>query len=56
MSKAMKTPFIIAPMTRKAIMYSFTRSLMAIQLASTQTGIRNDDSTTNRIEMPSTPR
>ena len=40
--------------TRKAIMYSFTRCSMA-QLARMQMGINSAVSTTNGMEMPSTP-
>ena len=36
-------------------MYSFTRSSIDCQLASTQSGIRNVVRITNSIEMPSTP-
>ena len=55
MSSAQNTPIIMVSMTRKAIMYSLTRSVIACQLASTQIGVRNADNTTNNIEMPSTP-
>ena len=41
---------------RNAIMYSLTRSVMEVQLASMQSGIKNAVRTMNRIEMPSTPR
>ncbi|MNC96163.1 hypothetical protein D3C83_134570 [compost metagenome] len=41
--------------TRKEIMYSFTRTSIECQLASTQIGVRKVDSSTKNIEMPSTP-
>ena len=36
--------------------YSFTRSVIDSQLATTQSRVRKLDNTTNRTEMPSTPR
>ncbi len=48
-------PTIRVSSTRKAIMYSLTRVRIAVQLAPTQIGVSSVDSSTNRIEMPSTP-
>ena len=48
-------PIISVSSTRKAIIYSFTRSLTEVQLATTQIGVRNADSTTKNSEMPSIP-
>ncbi len=36
-------------------MYSLTREVIASQLASTQSGVSRVESSTNIIEMPSTP-
>ena len=48
-------PTIMVSMTRKAIMYSFTRSVIDSQLASTQIGVSSVVSSTKNNEMPSTP-
>ena len=48
-------PTIKDSMTRKAIMYSLTRSVMFSQLASTQIGVSNVVRRMNSMEMPSTP-
>ncbi len=48
-------PTIIVSRTRKAIMYSFTFSCIAFQLARMQIGVSNVDSRTKKTEMPSTP-
>ena len=51
----MNTPIISVSSTRKAIMYSFTRAVMATQLARMQSGMRKVVSSTNGMEMPSMP-
>ena len=48
-------PTIMVSITRKAIMYSRTRSVIDSQLARMQTGIKNVVNSTKNIEMPSTP-
>ena len=48
-------PTISVSSTRKAIMYSLTRVWIASQLARMQIGVSRVDSSTNNIEMPSTP-
>ena len=48
-------PTIIVSRTRKAIMYSFTRLVIAVQLATTQIGVRMVDNSTKNSEMPSIP-
>jgi hypothetical protein len=55
MSRAQKVPTSIVSITRNAIMYSLTRMVMLSQLARMQIGISKLDSSTNGIEMPSTP-
>ena len=54
-SSAQNTPIISVSSTRKAIMYSLTRSSIDCQLARMHSGMRNAVSTTNSTEMPSTP-
>ncbi len=51
----MNTPSISVSSTRKAIMYSFTRAVIASQLARMQSGMRKVVSSTKGSEMPSTP-
>ena len=48
-------PTIIVSITRNAIMYSLTRSVMVSQLASKQIGVNRVVSRTKNMEMPSTP-
>ena len=42
--------------TRNATMYSLTRAVIEIQLATTQMGVRKVDNSTKNSEMPSMPR
>jgi hypothetical protein len=55
MSRAENTPTISVSITRKAIMYSFTRCSTECQ-EPTQTRVSRVLSSTNQSEMPSTPR
>jgi hypothetical protein len=55
MSRAQNMPTIRVSRTRKAIMYSLTRLWIDSQLARMQIGVSRVDSSTNHIEMPSTP-
>ena len=48
-------PTISVSSTRNAIMYSFTRVSIDVQLARMQNGIRKVVRMTNGSEMPSTP-
>jgi hypothetical protein len=54
MSRAVKTPITSTSSTRKAIMYSVTRSRIP-QLAAMHSGIKKAVSSTNRMLIPSTP-
>ena len=54
-SCAQNMPTIIVSSTRKAIMYSRTRTWIASQLARMQSGVSTVESRTKRTEMPSTP-
>ena len=55
MSSAQKTPIISASNTRKAIMYSLTRTCTDSQDARMQNGMRKVVSSTSGIDMPSMP-
>ena len=55
MSSAQKVPTISVSSTRKATKYSTTRSLMELQLARMQIGIRKVVSSTSSTLIPSTP-
>ena len=48
-------PTIIVSSTKKAIIYSRTRTLIDRQLARIDSGVRKVDSSTKGIEIPSTP-
>jgi len=54
-SRAQNMPTISVSRTRKVIMYSRTRLVIACQLAMTQSSVRKVDSRTKKSEMPSTP-
>ena len=56
MSSETNTPTMNTSRIRKAIMYSFRRFSIEVQLARMQNGIRNVVRMTNSMEMPSTPR
>ena len=54
-SSAQNMPTIKVSRTRKAIMYSLTRTLIASQLARMQIGVSRVERSTKSMEMPSTP-
>ena len=55
-SSAANTPFSSPDMIRKAPMYWPTRFSITVQPAITTSGVMNEFSRMNSIEMPSTPR
>ncbi|MNR67012.1 hypothetical protein D3C85_1907820 [compost metagenome] len=55
-SSAQNTPTIRPDRIRNAAMYSATRSVITSQAEITTITVMNEVSTTNHIEIPSTPR